>query len=61
MAPKLKAYLRWAQEDPMICGMNPWHFNDGAGGLGISIGAIDLLKALVVLRQIGNFITGHSH
>jgi hypothetical protein len=61
VAAKLKAYLKWAQEDPMIYGMNPWHFNNGAGGLGFSLGAIDMPKALAVLKQIGDFITNHSH
>lgn len=63
VAAKLEAYFRWAKEDPLIYGMNPWHFNYGAGGPGFTYGAIDLPKALAALRKIGKFImgTGASH
>lgn len=35
-----------------------WHFNHGAGGPGFTYGAIDLPKALAVLRKIGKYIMG---
>ena len=25
---KLEAYWQWAQEDPLVAGFNPYHFND---------------------------------
>ena len=33
-----------------------WHFNHGAGGAGFTFGAIDLPKALAVLKEIGDYI-----
>jgi hypothetical protein len=57
---KLYAYFAWAKEDPMIYGMNFWHFSHGAGGRGFEFGAIDMPKAAAVLTEIGAFIRSGS-
>ena len=51
---KLQAYLDWAKQDPLIYGMNPWHY--GKGPPGFALGAIDMPGAAAKLKEIGDWI-----
>ena len=57
---KLRGFWAWAQEDPKVVGLSPWHLNDRSSGMGANMGrgAIEFPSVLAELRAIMKLIDG---
>eukprot|EP01052_Picozoa_sp_SAG31_P007976 SAG31_NODE_392_length_16294_cov_17.221241_5_plen_321_part_00 len=59
MVEKLRGYVAWANQEPRIIGIFPWHLEDFACpvGAGDCLGATHFPEAMAVVREIGRNIS----
>lgn len=60
LVDKLRGFLEWARDDPLLVMMTPWHMNDRSSGMGVNMGpgAVNFPAVLSELRTINQLIGG---
>ena len=58
LVDKLRGFLEWARDDPLLVMMTPWHMNDRSSGMGVNMGpgAVNFPAVLSELRTINQLI-----
>ena len=58
LVDKLRGFVAWAQEEPKLVMMTPWHMNDRSDAMGVNMGpgAVDFPAVMAELRKINGMI-----
>ena len=62
---RIRGFFDWAKDDPMVAGMNPWHFYNWSGpAMGgcneMRLGAVAQPRLMAELKRIGAYIKGRA-